>query len=829
MTESYEWISREVIAGLRQIGYLGALLEEDYAFSDWFTPQREERTMVAAAFGQTPPSYESACIGVARSNGCQRESLVNSVRALGAPIILEIDQSEVREWGVSRDQNNHKLVASYPASQIAQALARRAQDWTPQAVLRSKNIGTFNWNRQYSLFSGLLPDLEYEIQQQLDPMLRAALSATSAAYRESTGRNPNYEHLFRLIFWLLAAKVFHDRRVNGFASLGPDPEAALRAVARHYRTDTPRLLNREARLEAANNIWYNLDFRNLSVEVLAQIWSVTLVDPETRKKLGIHRTSRTIVSYIVERTPFSSFGDDKLIIFEPCSGSATFLIGAMNALRANLFAASPQERHRYYINHLAGLEKEPFGAELSRLALTLADFPNSDGWDIAQRDVFEPATMTDYLRRSAVVLCNPPFEDFGPDERAHFKSASPKKPVELLNRILDDLHPSGVLGFVLPDLFVDGHGYSQIRKRLSERFGSIELTLLPDKAFEADAEVALLVAKEPIPHDVCRVSFRRVNDDDASWKLFQLDHSVSSDTAAVFHSQEVEAGLRIPELPEVWSALRNHPTLNGFAEVRRGIEWNKPLTIDGKETGNREILIGKSPAEGFMKGVAPRTSFNMFEVPSMCYLSLLPEDRRLAAWKLPWRKPKAIMNKSTRSRGKWRIAAFPDSEGVVCYQTYFGVWPRFKGYDEVVLAAILNSPVANAFVATREGKTDITAETMLLIPMPVLTDSQKAELRSLVVRYQSSLDSFGPLGAATEDPETLLKHVDAAILDGYHMPPRVERQLLDYFRGQRRPVAHRFGDYVPPGWDVYFSLSQMLSPDVLSSNAGAMLRRAEEL
>ena len=29
MTESYEWISREVIAGLRQIGYLGALLEED--------------------------------------------------------------------------------------------------------------------------------------------------------------------------------------------------------------------------------------------------------------------------------------------------------------------------------------------------------------------------------------------------------------------------------------------------------------------------------------------------------------------------------------------------------------------------------------------------------------------------------------------------------------------------------------------------------------------------------------------------------------------------------------------------------------------------------
>jgi len=43
MTEVSAGISRDIIAGLRKIGYLGPLLEENYAFLDWFTPLREER------------------------------------------------------------------------------------------------------------------------------------------------------------------------------------------------------------------------------------------------------------------------------------------------------------------------------------------------------------------------------------------------------------------------------------------------------------------------------------------------------------------------------------------------------------------------------------------------------------------------------------------------------------------------------------------------------------------------------------------------------------------------------------------------------------------
>src|SRR5205085_11053449 len=182
----------------------------------------------------------------------------------------------------------------------------------------------------------------------------------------------------------------------------------------------------------------------------------------------------------------------------------------------------------------------------------------------------------------------------------------------------------------------------------------------------------------------------------------------------------------VPDLPDVWDFLSSYPTLGEIAELHRGFQWNERLTKKGSETGHRSKVVRDEPAEGFMIGVPPKTKFNVFEKPRMRYLSLRPEDLYGGGtyYNYNWKKPKAILNKSTRSRNRWRISAFPDTEGVTFYQTYIGVWPKSDQYDEHILSAILNSPVANAFVATREGKTDITIETLNLIPAPYFTESQ---------------------------------------------------------------------------------------------------------
>ena len=563
-----------IIRGLQHLGYRDALLQENYSLPDWFE-QKQERRLLVAAFGATPASYDSACIGVIEADDLREQALVNGFRSLGAPILLELDDTEVREWAVSPTADGHILVDRFPLNDVDTAIAKRAPDWKPEELLRLKNLAPFKSSHQLSLFSGLIPELESRIQEQLDPLLRDTLSDTRRAYVDSTGREPSHEQLFKLVFWVLTAKVFHDRRLEGFRATPGDPDAVVASVAKHYRQDVPRLLNRHAREAAFANAWSALDFRNLSVEVLSQIWSITLVDLETRKKLGIHRTSRTIVRYIVDRIPFSSSGDDSLIVFEPCSGSAAFLIGAIHALRSKLFGVSPQERHRYFVKHLEGAEYDPFGVGISTLALTLADFPNPNGWTIAQQDVFIPGAMTETLRRSGVVLCNPPFENFDTQDQQRYQPTFLMKPAELLRLVLKDLHPSGVLGFVLPFVAVDGRAYKPIREMLANRFASLELVVLPDRAFkEAGSEPALLVATEPIPHGVCRVVFRRVNDDAEAWTRFERQHEVSIDYSAKIGINAARQGFSIPALQEVWSYLLHHPRLGKVANIHRGLEWH---------------------------------------------------------------------------------------------------------------------------------------------------------------------------------------------------------------------------------------------------------------
>jgi len=816
----------QVISGLRSIGYNGALLEEDYKFPDWFSGG-DEWAVAAAAFGQTPVSYDSACIGVVQSNGLRQQSLVNRCRALGAPIILEVDVTEIREWAVSRKENNHGLVETYSATRVGDMLASRAAEWRPQNLLRIKNVGSYQWHQQLGLFVGLLPELEDHIQENLDPLLRETLSEVRRTYLDSTGREPNAAQIFKLIFRILTAKVFFDRQVSGFSRLSGDSDEILEAVAKHYRDENTRLLTREARQVAADRIWTEFDFRNLSVDVLAQMWSSTLVDAETKRKLSIHRTSRTIVRYIVERIPFNSSGDDRRIILEPCSGSAVFLLGAMNVLRPRLFAMDASERHKYFVNHLAGIEADPFAVEISALALTLADFPNPNGWDIAHGNVFDDAVSKSYLNRAAVVLCNPPYSDFDPSER----SGSPyvQRPAAVLNQVLTHLHPEGVLGFVLPRIFVDGRGaYAEIRECIAKRFASVEITLLPDRAFpDGDSEIALVIAVDPIPHKASHIVTRKVDDNQSAWAEFEASHQVSSEYAAEFTFESAQRSMLIPDLPEVWNFLDGHLTLIDVAEIHRGIEWNIPLTEHGKETGNRSKLVKDHPESGFKEGIAPQTDFKIFEQPATAYLNVVPETQRGSPWRHAWEKPKAILNKAARSRGRWRMASFPDIKGLACYQTYFGVWPKSHVLDEWSLSAVLNSPVANAFVATREGKTDVTKETLLLIPVPSFTEVQQARLRELIKDYQK-ITSAVPFENVQGDAESLLKQIDAAVLSGYRMPPRIERQLLDFFRGQDRPVRHSFSQYFPQDFPVYFSLSEYLSPNFSAATVGELLRRRED-
>ena len=373
-----------------------------------------------------------------------------------------------------------------------------------------------------------------------------------------------------------------------------------------------------------------------------------------------------------------------------------------------------------------------------------------------------------------------------------------------------------------------GKNYKGIRKRIAERFANIDITVLPDKAFEASVETALLVATEPIPHDVCQISYQKVDDTINAWKQFEIGHKVSFKSTESKTIKRTQKSFASYELSRLWNFLTNYPRLKNIAELHRGIQWNLPLTQKGIETGNRSKLIRDEYLDGFIKGVAPQTKFNVFESPNISYLNIEPQNLK-GTFKFEWSKPKAILNKSARARGHWRIAAFPDTEGVAFYQTFIGVWSKEKDYDEFLLAAILNSPIANAFVSTREGKTDITIETLKEIPIPQFTKPQISKLRNLIKKYQEATNIASFMTQSDINSERLLKKIDALVLNGYGIPPRLERQLLDFFDGygKDRRTSHKFDNYFPPELESYFSLSEYLSPEFEQQTFGKLVKQLE--
>jgi len=812
-----------IVSELSALRYTGDLLEKSgYNFSDWFRPNAPLRRIGAAAFGQTPVSYDTACFGVALSGGKSGASLVSDYRALGAPVIFEVGDNEAIEWGVgTREETTHPS-GRFGLPQVSQYFAKHSKDWTPREFLRTKTLGSAHPSFQQSLFAGVIPELESNIRDTLDPILSAALSATSREYTKETASSPDEFQLFRLAFGLLTAKVFHDRGHSDFSdiSANADPTEAIARVAAHYHERWPRLLNRSARQVAFDRIWSKMDFRNLSVDILSHIWSTTLVTGALRKRLGIHRTPRSIVRYITDRIPFSDIPQEERMIVEPCCGSAVFLVAALNKMRDLLDSSiTAEKRHAYFQRMLRGFERDPAGVEISRLCLALSDYPSANGWEITPGDVFTSQSFRDSLRTARVVLCNPPYEDFSRKDRKSYGGAI-RPPLELLNTSLECLHADGILGFVLPRVFIDGDAYKGMRGKIAERFGSVEVVTLPDKGWEhADKETVLLIATEPHGrHRRVKVTHRKVAERD--WQAFDWFHHVTSEDSETKSAEEARGRLSIPDLGKLWHRLRHYRKLKDSASIHRGIEWNENLIdpVTHKETGWRDILVQQKRFKDSKAGIPPRAKpFYAFEVPPTAFLDVSDEHKLYDAHSLPWSAPKVVFNAKTKSRGAWRIAAFADTSGLVAYQTFTAVWPNDPS-NVHVLAAILNGPVANAFVATREGKTDITNDTIEDIPLPEIGTEQMAELQQLIQSYlavvERSADEIMSHAMLSEREATeILRYIDAIVLEGYDLPPRLERSLLDYFRGAKRQSRYHFPDYFPSSFKPYFSLREYLSAE----------------
>lgn len=781
---------QSIESAAKAAGYRAEALVRDYAFADVLNPSAVTRKVPLAAFTHTPPSYRVAAFAVVERRGTDEHLLVNAHRALGAPLLFVIEGYDVAVWQV-RSVAPPRVLERLTVAELPALFERNRELWSPDAIHRAKAIGAIEKGYQLDFIDvGLLPVIEGEIHAKLDRLLVETLAAAATS---PGARHLDPRLLFRVIFRLLAAKVLQDRGHPYAKKWNPgDLRSVLSGIESYYSLATmPIAIGRPTVspfIIAWERLRQGINFSNISADDLAFVYENTLVTPQARKLFGTHSTPRQVVEYIVRRLELHRHQPDSLKVYEPFAGAGVFLVSALRHLRDLLpIGWTDQKRHSFLVRHLAGDEIDPFACEVATLSLILADYPNQNGWMIRETDLFEGNVLRERMSVHNVVLCNPPFEAFTAKERSRYRIASEtySKPIAVLNTALD-AHPLA-LGFVLPRPFILEKQFAEQRRRIERLYGTVELVELPDRTFGAsDIEASLLIATDPRPPAPPVISLR-------STEIADRDRINFLKTGAITVRRQINRPLGespsgklwIPPLTALWEYLESYPPLGDRLRPSRGIEW----------TYNQSKAFSTERQPGFRKGLHSARGWKQFVIKHPIWLDYRDEYLR-CGYDQEWDCPKVIANAGRLSRGPWRLGAVLDTSGLLFSQQFFGLWPTadLSERDLLGLSAVLNGPVANAFIAVHSPEKGIRASAVTQIPTP---QSIPHEIADFVCRYTSLLSEHDLLRDDSERLTTLLMAIDAAVLAAYDLPPRLERDLLAYFRDAERPVAHLWTH-----WDI---------------------------
>ena len=811
--------------GLTGIGYVGTLLQENYEFADILAPEYSVGSIPLAAFAQDPPSYRNACFGVVLANGVEGPTLVSTCRSLGAPQILEVHHNHINRWKMT-GQGEPQFLEQVKAEEVQVFFERNREDWSPRRILGVKSAGRSTASQLDFYDLGLLPLLEQQAREKLDRLLQETVELSIEEFqRDSDFTDDDYPPLFRLLFRLIAAKVLADRGHPG-DWLKDEAHLIINAVqAFYFKETTPEavLSHSPTQQVAWERVKKGFHFQNLSVDSLAYVYENTLVAPETRRLFGIHSTPPAIAEYIIRHLPFEDLPLNQRRIFEPFAGHGVFLVAAMQRMRELMPPdMTSEQRHRYFVKMLCGIEIDEFAREVARLSLMLADYPNPDGWRLYGADALRSDLFEQELDAAQVVLCNPPFEDFDVNERATYGDLfSVRKPATILHRVLQK--PPDLLGFVLPRSFVMGRGYKQVRSEIGQTYSSIELVSLPDEVFRhSDAEAVLLLASKKGGR-VGRLLTGGVDKGDL--EHFYLTHEPTWQSEGDFEASAgtFESSIWLPALQDVWKATSRMKRLSDVADIHRGIEYNVPLP------SNEFNLVSETSRSGYRLGIQKvKDTVEPFLIRKTVYLNVTQGRMRGSADKYPWEQRKLVVNTARRTRGAWRVVASIDYLGVVCYQNFHGIWPK-NSISLETLAAILNGPIANAYVATREGGRDVKKQTLLGIPIPDLHADRDEAISSLVHKYTEVRGQWLAGNPADEAAHakcgSLLRLIDAEVLRAYDLSPRTERALLDYFSDQPRPGPVSFKEFFPNWFKPHIPWYRYLSDEMEQASATSTLGR----
>lgn len=808
--------------GLRTLGFDDRQIAVRYEFTDIKQGKSELVEVPIAAFSRNPRSYRTACIGMAFATPERHGvDLAQACRSLGAPLFFEVSSSHVQPWSIGADGATH-CGPSFGADSIEKVFKRHKTDWTAEFLGRVKRASDVSPEPQLELFNrGLLPVLEKFFRAELKTLLEQAFAETAECYRRVHNAEPNVKYLFPFLFRFITAKIFRDRAdAKGWNDLGTPRQIFEKAEA-HSGSDLlaklPRnYLDRRVLAHAWESISGSINFQNIAVSDLAEIYESAFITEKTRKALGVHSTPHGLADYIVQHLPWDSLPLERRRVFEPFSGHAMLLAAAMARMGDDLDPAlPPAKRHDYLRRRLTGVEKDPFAIEVSRLLLTLSDYPNHNSWDLHSADVFKWKEWDATLAACDVVLANPPYEPFDSAEKAAAKAVKANPPAEFLHRVMRC--PPAMLGVILPQSFLSSPFFRDANRQIARSYEEVRIVELPKMFRYADNKtIALMAYGRRDGGTRITVHYSEVPSEGLDGFLNDFKVACHREKSLLIPDGSEVFSLRVRPVGTVFETLKGGGLLlRDVAKIRQGLHW-KPRVDSKPQSSDRDDVASERPKNGYVAGCEKMAgNLTQFHVKRVRYLSIREADHhpRDAAWRNDWTVPKVACNVSRFERkSPWRIAAYADQNGYAFTKRFFAIWPSNE-VSNFALAAILNSPVGSAFSFLHDLDRDNHIDSLNKFPLPSLHHLAPGSLIDQQAQeIQRTFANNALLGYfQVEHWREALIRLDAAVLDAYELSAIDQRKLLDQFAGQTRPVGFDFTGYFPEHFKEAITLSDFVA------------------
>ncbi len=826
---------------LRSCGYVKEQLAIPFQFDNVTVP--------IAAFACKPWDSWTACIAIVDANGDSKEAAAK-VHPLGAPSVFACHADGVDWWaqGLSGPTTSRRI----RWQEIGPAFKAHKSELSPSRIYSAKLHKSDAKASQLWFFdAGLMPAVERNRGKTLVRLIEQVIGDLHGALGSQLNSRQAQEDVYRTVFWLLAAKVLHDKKVPNFIKIDlRNVKEVFERIGRHHgeRGRFPPFgkAGRPAIDAAAVRIATCGSLADVSSESLAYLNENTLIDKaaggkrgkktaapyDIRKELGIHSTPSVLINHMLSQLwpLIKDINEDDRHVFEPACGHAPFLTAAMRWLRDWGKSGSSSSTHDYLRTHLHGLEEESFSEELARLSLTVADEPHGNSWEVKKGDMFKPGVLAKYARKCTILLANPPYEPFDDAAKKRYKQAGEPvtaitKAVEMLNRTLRNLPPGGVFGVVVPQGVLHDKESLSIRDFVLNKCELREVAVFADNLFEhSDHEVAVLIGRRCKGKPATStLMYRRVREGGMEAFKERLEFSSGREVAQTRFAATKDLALLLPDLPELWDYLGDLPRLQHVANIQQGFQFLGKEELKGRE------VVSRTKRPGWIKAVLRADDgYNVWEAPRTEFIDA---DRKNIRTPGPLKSlgiPQVIVNYNPVSRDPWRVKPMIDEVGLAVSSNFVVFRPTQSKVSLRVIWAVLNSPIANAYSFCWAGKRHTLVKEWRAFPMPAIPPERQRAIEDWVNRYFAAAKAADEAFMREKDENAIrnaLLRVDAEVLKLYNLSPRLERRLLDLFPGvERKGVGCKFGDYFPADFKPYIPLHEYISEEYQRSTAGELSR-----